>query len=83
MYFSKCFIFKMVSYKIIHYEMELKNERLIINSNSISLYSGFQNGGDCTPGGMSDPLRYKNILGVLFIFTSYLNTHMYFKYNII
>lgn len=72
----------MASYKIIHYEMELKNERLIINNISISLYSGFQNGGDCTPGGMRDPLRYKNILGVLFIFTFYLNIRMYFKHNI-
>lgn len=55
------------------------------NSNSLKMYSGFQNAGDHIPRGMSDdPLGYKkNILRVLFMFNLYFNTCMYFKYNVI
>lgn len=63
----ECFIFKMASYKnMIYYEMELKmKDSLTI----VKLYSGFRNGGDCTPGGMSDDLHISDdYILVLFIF---------------
>lgn len=44
----------MASYNIIHYEMELNMKDSLTK---VKLYSGFQNGGDCTPGGMSDDLQ--------------------------
>lgn len=48
------------------------------------MHSGFQNVSDHIPRGMSDdPLGYKNILRVLFMFNLYFNTCMYFKYNVI
>lgn len=51
---SECFVLKMASYNSIHYEMELNVKDSLTK---VKLYSGFQNGGDCIPGGMSDDLQ--------------------------